>query len=130
MRCARPVWRADVNSEEFAENATGLCAATLCADPETVAAVKQAVARKNGTFAGELEDYACYTSNPQLVQKLQRAEVCVCVIDFDRDRAAAVEAANALQQTLHGRGSLIAVSAKSDPGLHAGGDAGRVAASI
>ena len=65
-----------MNSEEFAENANGLCAATLCADSETVDAVKQAVARKNGTFAGELEDYACDTRNPQLVQKLQRAEIC------------------------------------------------------
>ena len=99
-----------MNSEEFAENANGLCAATLCADSETVDAVKQAVGRKNGTFAGELEDYACDTAIPRLVQKLQRAEICVCVIDFDRDREAAVGAANALQQTLHGRGSLIAVT--------------------
>ncbi len=106
-----------MNSEEFTENANGLCAATLCADSETTTAVKQAVARKNGTFAGELQDYTCYTCNPQIVQKLQRAEVCVCVIDFDRDREAAVEASNALQQTLHGRGSLIAVSAKSEPAL-------------
>lgn len=106
-----------MNSEQLTESATGLCAATLCADSETAAAVKQAVARKNGTFAGELEDYSRCNSDPPLVQKLQRAEVCVCVIDFDRDRDAAVGAANALQQTLHGRGSLIAVSAKSDPAL-------------
>ncbi len=108
----------DVISEQLKEGAvTGLCAATLCADAETVAAVQQAVTRKNGSFAGELHEYSHSDADPLLLQKLQRAEVSVCVIDFDRDRSAAVAAANGLQQTLHGHGSLIAVCAKADPAL-------------
>jgi pilus assembly protein CpaE len=95
----------------------GVCAATMCADAETAAAVQQAISSKNGIFAGELQNYARYEADPLLLQKLQRAEVPLCVIDFDRDRRAAVEATNSLQQMLHGRGSLIAVSAKADPAL-------------
>jgi pilus assembly protein CpaE len=106
-----------VNSDDLKDGAAGLCAATLCTDTETTAAVRQAVTQKNGSFAGELQDYAHYDSDPLLLQQLQRAELSVCVIDFDHDRVAAAAAANCLQQTLHGRGSLIAVSAKADPAL-------------
>ena len=89
MRCDEDkVAERKVNTEELKEAGAGLCVATLCADPETVEAVKQAVVRKSATFAGELQDYARYESDPLLLQKLQRAEVSVCVIDFDRDRAA------------------------------------------
>jgi pilus assembly protein CpaE len=106
-----------VNTDELKEGAAGLCVATLCADPETVEAVKQAVVRKNAIFAGELQDYVRYESDPLLLQKLQRAEVSVCVIDFDRDRTLAVEASDSMQQTLHGRTTLIAVSAETNPNL-------------
>ena len=104
-------------SEELKEGATGLCVATLCVDPETVEAVRQAVLAKNGSFAGQLPDYTRCEADPLLLQNLQRAEVSVCVIDFDRDRALAVAAADALQGTLHGRTTLIAVSAEADPSL-------------
>jgi pilus assembly protein CpaE len=106
-----------VNSERVEDSGSGLCAATLCADPQTAAAVKQAVTGKNGIFAGELEDYSHYDHDPLLLQKLQRAEISVCVIDFDSDQAGAAAAANSLQQTLHGHGNLIAVSARTDPAL-------------
>jgi pilus assembly protein CpaE len=104
-----------VRTGELANSAAGLCAATLCVDRETAEAVKQAVIRKNGTFAGELEEYSRYKSDPLLLQNMQRAEVPVWVIGFDRDRAAAVEASNTIQQILHGRGNLIAICGKSDP---------------
>ena len=107
----------EVSREQLKEGAAGLCVATLCADQETVEAVKQAVARKHGSFAGELPDYARYEGDHLFWQKLQRAEVAVCVIDFDRDRAQAVAAANSMQQTLHGRTTLIAVSAQAGPHL-------------
>lgn len=94
-----------------------LCVATLCVDPETVEAVKNTILRKNGSFAGEMHDYARYEGDSLLLQKLQRAEVSVCVIDFDRDRVAAVKAANSMQQTLRGRTTLIAVSSAAEPDL-------------
>ena len=106
-----------MSNERLEGETIAVCAATLCADAETATAVKQAIARKNGEFAGELAEYAQCDRDPMLLQKLLRAEVPLWVIDFDCDRQAAVEAANGLQKTLHGRGSLIAVSAKADPAL-------------
>jgi pilus assembly protein CpaE len=105
----------NVTSEPWKDDATGLCIATLGVDAETVEAVKQVAAAKNGSFAGELPEYAPGRGDSLLLQKLQRAEVSVCVIDFDRDHAQAAAAANALQQTLHGRGTLIALSRQAEP---------------
>ena len=45
-----------------------------------------------------MHDYSRRDGDRLVVERLQRAEVAVCVIDFDADRAAAVEAANAIQQ--------------------------------
>ena len=95
----------------------GFCAATLCVDEQTAEAVKQAIARKQGTLAGELRSYGDYSGDLLLLRKLHDAELPVWVIGFDRDRAAAVATANAIQQNLQGRASLIAVSAASDPAL-------------
>lgn len=92
-----------------------LCVATLCVDGGTADAVRQAVARRNGSFAGEMQNYARREGDRVPVEKLQRAEVAVCVIDFDGDREAAAQAANAIQQSLHGRGTLIAVSTQTEP---------------
>lgn len=107
----------EVTTEELKEGVAGLCVATLCVDGETVEAVRQAVVAKNGTFAGQMHDYTRCEADPLLLQNLQRAEVSVCVVDFDRDRGQAVTAADLLQETLHGRTTLIAVSAEADPGL-------------
>jgi pilus assembly protein CpaE len=108
---------AGVMNGELPNSTAGMCAATLCLDRGTADAVKQAIARKNGIFAGDLDDYARFNTDMLLLQKLQRSEVPIWVIGFDRDRSAAVAAANAIQQSLHGRGNLIAVSDKADPTL-------------
>jgi len=106
----------DVSGEDR-QNAAELCAATLCVDAATAEEVRRAITAKNGSFAGEMQEYTRGDGDHLVLQKLQRAEVSVCVIDFDGDRAAAVEAAKTIQQELHGRSTLIAVSAKADPAL-------------
>ena len=105
-----------MNNGDHKQGIPDLCAATLWVDANTADAVKQAVGRKVGTFAGEMQDYASNESD-LLLQRLQRAEVSVCVIDFDPNRAAAVESAKSIQELLRGRGTLIAVSSTAEPGL-------------
>ncbi len=95
----------------------GVCAATLCVDGHTVDAVRQSVVRSRGIFAGGLDSYSRYDSDPLVLQNLQRAEVPVWVVGFDRDRAAAIRACDAIQHTMHGRASLIAVSDNTEAGL-------------
>ena len=105
----------DVSSQDQRPGSE-LCAAAVCLDGGTADAARQAVARMNGSFAGEVQTYA--QSDAGLpIERLQRAEVAVCIIDLDADRAQAVGAANAIQQALHGRGTLIAVSARNEPAL-------------
>ncbi len=94
--------------------AVGVCAATLCVDGNTVDAVRQAVVGGKGIFAGGLDDYLRYDSDPLVMQNLQRAEVPVWVIGFDRDRSAAIVACQAIQQATHGHCSLVAVSDNAD----------------
>ncbi len=107
----------EANPQGEWQSGGALCAATLGVDGNTSDAVRQALARLSGNFAGEMQAYSGREGDRQVLQKLQRAEISVCVIDFDGDRGTAVEAANAIQQSLHGRGTLIAVSAKNDPAL-------------
>ena len=97
--------------------AAGLCAVSLCVDGLTVDALRQAVIQKGGSFAGGFDNYVRYDSDLLLLQQLQRAELPVWVIGFDRDREAAVEVCNAIQQHSHGRDTLIAVSDKADANL-------------
>ncbi len=98
-------------------SAAGVCAATLCVDGNTVDAVRQAVVGGKGLFAGGLDNYSGYESDPLVLQSLQRAEVPVWIIGFDRDRAAAIAACHAIQQATHGHCSLVAVSSNADGGL-------------
>ena len=90
---------------------------TVCVDPTLVQTVRQATLREGGIFAGELHDYSLRDGELQPLLKLQNLKASVCVIEFDRDHERAVGATNALQQMLHGKTTLIALSEKNEPGL-------------
>jgi pilus assembly protein CpaE len=98
-------------------NQTGMCVITVCADPASADQVRQATLREYCNFAGELQDYSPREGELQPLLKLQNAEASVCVIDFDKDHERAVQAANTLQQMLHGKTTLIALSERNEPAL-------------
>lgn len=116
MAAPYPITENEASHHEAWEHAGQLCVATLFVDETTADAVRQALAQVSGSFAGEMQDPRS-NGDALVLQKLQRAAVSVCVVDFDSDRAAAVEAANGIQQALHGRNTVIAVSSKNDPAL-------------
>ncbi len=95
----------------------GLRVITIGANREVAEKVKLATLREGGTFAGELHGYLLREGELQPLLKLQSAEVSVCVIDFDNDRTLAAQAATSIQQMLHGKTTLIALSEQSDPAL-------------
>ncbi len=107
----------ETGKQEAWEESGQVCAATYLVDDASAETIRQALARVNGSFAGQLQDAARPDGDRVALQKLLRAEVSVCIIDFDSDRDSAVKGANSIQQTLHGRGTLIAVSGKNDPAL-------------
>jgi pilus assembly protein CpaE len=96
---------------------TGLRVITICVDRDTVEKVKAATLREHGVFAGELQGYSLQEGELGPLLQLQNAEVSVCVIDFDKDRKLAVQAANSIQLMLRGRSTLIALSEQSDSSL-------------
>ena len=59
----------DGNSGEV-QDLVGVCAATLCVDGHTVDAVRQSVMRSRGIFAGGLDNYSRYNSDPMVLQNL------------------------------------------------------------
>jgi pilus assembly protein CpaE len=96
---------------------SGLRVVTIGVNHETAEKVKAATQREHGTLAGEVSGYSLQEGEFQPLLVLQKAEVSVCVIDFDQDRKMAVEAANSINLMLRGRTTLIAVSEQSDPTL-------------
>jgi pilus assembly protein CpaE len=103
--------------DESSSGQSGLRVITVCVDHDTAEKIKAATLREHGVFAGELQGYSLHEGELQPLLKLQNAEVSVCVIDFDKDRKLAVQAANSIHMMLRGRTTLIALSEHSDPEL-------------
>ena len=59
-------------------------------------------------------------------RSMPAAEALVCLIDFDKSKELAVQAATTLQPLLNGRTVLIALSGDENPGPHPERDAGRL----
>lgn len=96
----------------------GLCVLTVCADSHTIDDVMRATLQVFAAqFVGGLTDYLSRTAKLDILQRAQDSDACLCVIDFDRDRVEAVHTANALQQMLGTRITMIALSERSDPTL-------------
>jgi len=106
-----------VQIETANPNQSGMCVITVCVDPASADKVRQATLREYCNFVGELEDYSPREGELQPLLKVQNAEASVCVIDFDQDHERAVQTANSLQQMLHGKTTLIALSEKNEPAL-------------
>ena len=102
---------------------SGLCVITVCVDRDTVEKVKAATLAEHGTFAGELQGYSLQEGELQPLLKVQNAELSVCMIDFDQDRALAVQAANShapdAARANHAVRALAAIRSHVDCGSHA-----------
>ena len=97
---------------------------TVCVDHDTVEKVKAATQAEHGTFAGELQGYSLQEGELQPLLKVQNAEFSVCVIDFDKDRALAVQAANShapdAARAHHADRAFAAIRSHADRRGHAG----------
>ena len=95
----------------------GLRVLTICVNHDTAEKVQVATVREHGSFVGELQGYSLREGELQPLLEVQNAEVPVCVIDFDQDRAQAIQAANAIHLMFRGKTTLIALSEKNDAAL-------------
>ena len=106
-----------MTSEALNSGQSGLRVIAICADQENAERIKAATAREHGTFVGALEGYSLQEGELQPLLKLQNSEMAVCVIDFDKDRTLAVQAANSINLMLRGKATLIALSEQKDPAV-------------
>lgn len=90
---------------------------TIGLDREAAEMVELATEREQGAFVGQLQGYSLHEGELQPLLKVQNADVSVCVIDFDKDRASAVQTANSIHSMFRGRTTLIAASEQADPTL-------------
>jgi pilus assembly protein CpaE len=88
---------------------------TVGLDPEASETAKRAAMQESVNFLSAFPDYPKTLLPAQLEQQLDGAEALVCLIDFDKSKDLAVEAATSLQPLLNGRTALIALSADENP---------------
>jgi pilus assembly protein CpaE len=62
----------------------------------------------------DCEGYISHEKRPPLPQSVKNAQVCVAVIDFDKDVDRAIESANYIHELYPGKTALIASSATTD----------------
>jgi len=98
-----------------------LCLITVGLDPEATETAKRAAMQESVKFLSAFPDYPQNRLQAQLEQQLEGAEALLCLIDFDKSKDLAVQAATHLQPLLNGRAALIALSRDETPGniLHA-----------
>ncbi len=94
-----------------------LCLITVGLDPEATETAKRAAMQESVKFLSAFPDYPQNLLRARLEQQLEGAEALVCLIDFDKSKDLAVQAAADLQPLLNGRTALIALSGDENPGL-------------
>jgi pilus assembly protein CpaE len=91
---------------------------SVCADDAVVQVVHAVSHRGAGAqFVGEFRDYITAGRRPQFATSLSQASSCVALVDFDRDRDAALETAALLRRIFVGRISVIGVASQLGDGL-------------
>jgi pilus assembly protein CpaE len=93
-----------------------LCLITVGLDPEVADTAKQVALQENVKFLNAFPDYSQNLLNA-LAEQLQGAEAVVCLIDFDKSKDLAFQAATNLQPLVNGPTALIALSGDANPGL-------------
>lgn len=63
----------------------------------------------------DFESYISATRRPNISQQIRQSDICIAVIDFDKNIDQAVESAVYLQQIFAGKISVVALSKSKDP---------------
>jgi pilus assembly protein CpaE len=90
---------------------------TICAEIETITCVSRVAGQlfTNPTVS-TMSRYLPQNQDLSALNEMKNADTCICIIDFDLDRALALETVNGLQQILGSKVVPIAISKKSNAG--------------
>ena len=90
---------------------------SICADDALVHTAHAASQTAGTKFVGEFRDYITAGTRPQFASPLKLASSCVALLDFDRDRDAALETASLLRRIFPGRISVVGLASRLEDGL-------------
>ncbi|MGC2112524.1 MAG: AAA family ATPase [Candidatus Korobacteraceae bacterium] len=95
-----------------------VCVITICADIDAISAVARVTTQLfSSPVVGNMTRYLPQNQDLSLLREMQYADVCICVIDCDVDRALAIETVTSLRHLLGSKAVPIAISRKSTSGL-------------
>lgn len=116
MRYCTGPRRLDVNA--LRNNAGNLNASfvTVSLDQETIVALNEAADDISWSVVNaDFESYISASRRPNISQQVKSADVCIAIVDFDKDLDQAVESVTYLQQLFNGKATLVALSKGRHP---------------
>lgn len=66
-------------------------------------------------LTADFESYISAARRPNISQQIKLSDICIAIVDFDRDIEQAVESTSYLQQVFGGRLTVVALSKEQDP---------------
>jgi pilus assembly protein CpaE len=91
---------------------------TVCVDEETIQGLTDAADHIAWTLtSADFESYISASRRPNIPQQIKSSDVCIAVVDFDKDVERAVESTAYLLQLFAGKVTVVALSQGRDPEL-------------
>lgn len=89
---------------------------TVCVAEEAIEGVLAAADNISWTLTmADFESYVSAVRRPNISQQIKLADICIAIVDFDKDVEQAVESTNYLQQVFGGRITVVALSKEQQP---------------
>ncbi len=101
-------------------NTTTLSASivTVAVNAETIEEINRAAENISWILlTADFESYISATRRPNISQQVKLADICIAIVDFDKDTEQAVESTSYLHQIFGGRITVVALSKEQDPEL-------------
>jgi pilus assembly protein CpaE len=91
---------------------------TVAVDDAAIDGVLAAADNVSWTLTtADFESYVSAVRRPNISQQIKLADICIAIVDFDKDVELAVESANYLQQVFSGRITVVALSKEQKPDM-------------
>jgi pilus assembly protein CpaE len=105
-----------VNATRHNTNILTASIVTVCVDEEAIERVLSAADNISWTLSmADFESYVSAVRRPNISQQIKSANICIAIVDFDKDVDLAVESTSYLQQVFGGRITVVALSKEQKP---------------
>lgn len=107
-----------MNSTRHNTNVLSASIVTVAVDEETIEGLNAAAGGISWILmTADFESYISSVRRPNISQQIRSADICIAIVDFDKDAELAVESTAYLQQVFGGRVTVVALSEYQKPDL-------------